>query len=110
MELSSSPNVLCKVCLRLFHSEHGLLLHRKTISKYSRPGEHIDMLPSQTIKEFQEILVYHIHKKLSNNHTQARRQTVSLPCTKSQFFSDFCGFIHSYQAKRGIYKCFFQGS
>ncbi|PKB98838.1 hypothetical protein RhiirA5_430733 [Rhizophagus irregularis] len=106
----SLPNFLCKVCLRSFHSERGLLLHRKTISKYNRPTEHIDMLPSQTIKEFQEIFVYYIHKKLSKNHTKAGRQTVSFPCTKSQFFSIFRGFIHSFQAKRGIYKCFFQGS
>jgi len=33
--LSLSSNVYCKVCLRLFRSEHGLLLHRKTISKYN---------------------------------------------------------------------------
>src|ERR1044072_7713653 len=92
------PKILCKVCLRPFNSEHRLLLHRKTVSKYNTP------------KEFQEILVYHIHKKLGKNHTQAGRKTVSLPCTKSQFFSIFRGFIHYYQAKRGIYKCFFQGS
>ena len=98
------------MCLRPFNSEHGLLLHRKTVSKYNRPKEHIEFLPPQTTKEFQEILVYHIHKKLGKNHTQAGRKTVSLPCTKSQFFSIFRGFIHYYQAKRGIYKCFFQGS
>ncbi|GET66880.1 hypothetical protein GLOIN_2v1778047 [Rhizophagus irregularis DAOM 181602=DAOM 197198] len=80
----SLPNFLCKVCLRSFHSERGLLLHRKTISKYNRLTEHIDMLLSQTIKEFQEIFVYYIHKKLSKNHTKAGRQTVSFPCTKSQ--------------------------
>ncbi|UZO09457.1 uncharacterized protein OCT59_029680 [Rhizophagus irregularis] len=96
----SLPNFLCKVCLRSFHSERGLLLHRKTISKYNRLTEHIDMLLSQTIKEFQEIFVYYIHKKLSKNHTKAGRQTVSFPCTKSQFFSIFRGFIHSFQAKR----------
>ncbi|CAB5293409.1 unnamed protein product [Rhizophagus irregularis] len=39
----SLPNFLCKVCLRSFHSERGLLLHRKTISKYNRPTEHIDI-------------------------------------------------------------------
>jgi len=105
-----SPKILCKVCLRPFNSEHGLLLHRKTVSKYNRPKEHVEILPPQTIKEFQEILVYHIHKKLGKNHTQAGRKTVSLPCTKSQFFSIFRGFIHYYQAKRGIYKCFFRGS
>jgi hypothetical protein len=98
------------VCLRPFNSEHGLLLHRKTVSKYNRPKEHIEFLPPQITKEFQEILVYHIHKKLGKNHTQAGRKTVSLPCTKSQFFSIFRGFIHYYQAKRGIYKCFFRGS
>ncbi|RGB24688.1 hypothetical protein C1646_772721, partial [Rhizophagus diaphanus] len=37
------------------------------------PTEHIDMLPLQTIKEFQEIFVYYIHKKLSKNHTRAGR-------------------------------------
>jgi hypothetical protein len=104
------PKILCKVCLCPFNSEHGLLLHRRTVSKYNRPKEHVEILPPQTIKEFQEILVYHIHKKLGKNHTQAGRKTVSLPCTKSQFFSIFRGFIHYYQAKRGIYKCFFRGS
>lgn len=104
------PNFLCKVCLRSFHSERGLLLHRKTISKYNRPTEHIDILPSQTIKEFQEIFVYYIHKKLSKNYTRAGRQTVSFPCTRSQFFSIFRGFIHFFKAKGGIYKCFFHGS
>ena len=104
------PKILCKVCLRPFNSERGLLLHRKTVSKYNRPKEHIEILPPQTIKDFQEILVYHIHKKLGKNHTQAGRKTVTLPCTKSQFFSIFRGFIHYYQAKRGIYKCFFQES
>jgi len=111
-EISSSlpQKILCNVCLRSFNSERGLLLHRKTISKHNRPKECIETLPPQTIKEFQEILVYHIHKKLSKNHTQAGHKTVSLPCTKSQFFSIFRGFIHYYQAKRGIYKCFFRGS
>lgn len=104
-----SANFLCKVCLRSFHSERGLLLHRKTISKYNRPTEHIDMLPSQTIKEFQEIFVYHIHKKLSKNHTRAGHQTVSFPCTKSQFFSIFRGFIYSFQAKEVFTNVFFKG-
>ena len=66
--LQTPPKILCKVCLRLFNSERGLLLHRKSISKYNRPKEHIDILPSQTIKEFQEICVYHIYKKLSKNY------------------------------------------
>ncbi|RGB39367.1 hypothetical protein C1646_754612 [Rhizophagus diaphanus] len=35
----SSPNFLCKACLRSFHSERGLLLHRNTICKYNRPTE-----------------------------------------------------------------------
>lgn len=106
---SPSPNFLCNVCLRSFNSKRGLLLHRKTFSKYNSPTEHIDILPSQTIKEFQEIFVYYIHRKLSKNHTRGR-QTVSFPCTKSQFFSIFRGFIHSFQAKKGKYKCFFRGS
>src|SRR5687768_12001739 len=97
--------IICKVCLRPFNSERGLLLHRKAVSKYNSPKEYVETLPSQTIKEFQEILVYHIHKKLGKNHTQAGRKTVSLPCTKSQFFSIFRGFIHHYRAKIGIYKC-----
>ncbi|CAB4491317.1 uncharacterized protein OCT59_026797 [Rhizophagus irregularis] len=37
----SSPNFLCKACLRSFHSERGLLLHRDTICEYNRPTEHI---------------------------------------------------------------------
>ncbi|GES85283.1 hypothetical protein GLOIN_2v1783849 [Rhizophagus clarus] len=71
----SLPNFLCNVCLRLFNSECGLLLHCKTISKYNKPTEYIDILPSQTIKEFQEIF---------------------------SVFSIFYGFIHSFQAKRGL--------
>lgn len=80
---SGSP-ILCKVSLRSFHSERGLLLHRRIVNKYNRPKEHIDMLPSQTVKEFQENFVYHIHRKLSKSHTRAERQTVSLPCTIKQ--------------------------
>jgi hypothetical protein len=105
---SSPPNFLCKVCLRSFSSERGLLLHRTTISSYNRPKEHVDMLPSQTVEEFQRIFVFFIHKKLKKNPIKYRRQKVTLPCTKSQFFSIFRGYIHS--TRGSIYKCFFKGS
>ncbi|PKY26819.1 hypothetical protein RhiirB3_442265 [Rhizophagus irregularis] len=125
----ASPNFLCKVCLRSFHSERGLLLHRKAISKCNRLTEHItsnssssnlyspsqtpsspnflylqNILPSRTIKEFHEIFVYYIHEKLSKNHTiaLAGRRTISSPCTSKVNFSHFRGFIHTFQVKRGI--------
>ena len=102
------PKILCKVCLRPFNSEHGLLLHRKTVSKYNRPKEHVEILPPQTIKEFQEILVYHIHKKLGKNHTQAGRKTVSLPCTKSNFFQFFVGLFIITRLKEVFTNVFFE--
>ncbi|CAG8841521.1 1112_t:CDS:1, partial [Gigaspora margarita] len=61
------------------------------------------------INEFKEILVYNIQKKLSNNSNSAGPQSITIPCTESQFVAVFGGHITWYSITKRSYECSFSG-
>ncbi|CAG8853581.1 9985_t:CDS:2, partial [Gigaspora margarita] len=58
---------------------------------------------------FKNDLVYFIHRQLSNGLTNSEKKTVSVACSKNQFYTIFGDYIHFYLKKTDICKCLFRG-
>ncbi|CAG8813456.1 17338_t:CDS:2, partial [Racocetra persica] len=75
---------LCKV--KHFKSIRGLYQHKTLVHyDYKTPPPNISNLPSNAIQQFCETLIFFIKKRLPLNFKKTGRQTIKIPCSKSQF-------------------------
>ena len=101
--------IFCSVCEKNFKSLRGLSMHNNFITKYNYHPE-LEPLPKMLIKQLKETFVYCIHQHLPRSYQKRGKQTVSVPCTESMFFSVFGGNIHYYSSRRRFYVCIFRES
>lgn len=98
----------CSTCKKKFKKQRGLLHHLAIVKNYNIP-RNLNSLSEINNKNFKNILVYLIHRKLQNGFRKGGRQLVSLACTENQFFDIFKGHIH-YRSNRNVYRCIFRGT
>ena len=96
----------CSVCQKSFKKSSKLSRHLAIVNKYNISRNDLDSLSETNNKNFKNILVYLIHRKLPNGFKKGGHQLVSLTCTEHQFFDVFKGHIH-YRSNKNIYKCVF---
>lgn len=104
-----TPEFSCSICRKSFKKQSGLSRHLTIVRKYNIPRNDLDGLPESNNNKFKNILVYLIHRKLSNGFKKGGRQIVSHACTEHQFFDIFKGHIHHHN-NRNVYKCIFRGA
>ena len=102
----STSEFFCSICQKSFKKQSGLSRHLSIAKKYNIPRDDLDSLSDENNKNFKNILVYLIHRKLPNGFKKGGRQLVSLTCTEHQFFDVFKGHIH-HRSNKNVYKCIF---
>ena len=100
---------VCTICCKTFHKKAGLSRHFTIIRKYNHRPNGLERLPESNNIKFKKLLIYLIHRKLSNGFKKSDRQVISLPCTQNQFFDVFQGHIH-YKRHDTSYICTFRGA
>ncbi|CAG8731542.1 40210_t:CDS:1, partial [Gigaspora margarita] len=93
---------------KTFKDKAGLACHNIIIRKYSIQKKLLVVL-ANLLDLFKNDLVYFIHHQLSNSFKNAGKKTVSITCSKNQFYTIFGDYIHFYSKKTGIYRCVFCG-
>src|SRR5438128_5478452 len=106
-QITSLPTFTCDICKKVFKSQQGVKLHQSIIRRYNEGPTDLDTLPEKTVKDFKQILVYWIHRRLPKTYKNQGKQLVSVPCTESLFFAVFRNYIHA--RRKGSYTCIFKG-
>src|SRR5436190_7408693 len=107
--LPNTSEYKCNICQKIFKNKAGLTLHNTVIRKYNILQVGLPKVPMNITKSFKNDLIYFIHRRLPNGFKNSGKNTVSIPCSESQFHAVFKGHIHFYSKKTGIYKYWFHG-
>ncbi|CAG8454091.1 12237_t:CDS:2 [Cetraspora pellucida] len=107
--LAEESSYSCSVCKKWFKTKRGLMRHNTIVRGYNQNPPGTYKLPLKASVELKKILVKHIQDRLKEHFTYSGLQRVLIPCTLSQFYSIFKGYIHRRFSKSGRVRCLFQG-
>src|SRR2546429_9224687 len=99
----------CLTCNKQYKRETTYLKHQQAVAAYNTIPDDCYVLPVKATNEFKRTIVFMIKEQLKLHFCSTGRQSITFPCSKSQFFAIFAGHIHHMNLKKQEYKCIFRG-
>ena len=106
---TSSALYQCFICNKQYKRKAAYNRHQQTVAAYNVIPNDCYVLPIGATNEFKKTIVFMIKEWLKLHFCYTGKQSITFPCSKSQFFAIFGGHIHYFNLKRQEYKCVFRG-
>src|ERR1044071_10400357 len=98
----------CLMCNKQYKRKAVHIQHQQVVASYNIIPSDCYVLPINATKEFKKTIMFMIKERLKLHFQSTGKQNIMFPCSKSQFFAVFEGYIHYFNLKRQEYKCIFR--
>ena len=106
---SSTVFYQCLTCNKKYKRKTAYHRHQQVVASYNTIPSDCYVLSVNATSEFKKTIVFMIKEQLKLHFRSTGKQSITFPCSKSQFFAVFRGHVHHFNLKRQVYKCVFHG-